>query len=113
MPNWDFPFTVTIQYYNTPADATWQVNQLPTPSSTASLDCDVQPKTPGSILQDFGIEANGGCVVFAPVSEKAKILVGSTFVYENQTFVFVSIAGSRVENGPVDHVKAVAVALGG
>lgn len=111
MPSWEFPFDVTVQHYSTPFNDLWKVSELPTPTSTETLTCDIQPKTPGSILQATGIECNGGCFVFADKTEKSKIRVGSTFVYEGQTYVFKSIPASRVEGSDIDHIKAVAVAL--
>jgi hypothetical protein len=109
----EFPLTLTVQQYSVAVDSDMNVNALPAAASTVSLLCDFQLKSPGAILQDFGLETTGGGVLYAQTADRAKIIPGSTFTYQSRTFVIKTLENSRADGYGLDYIKALAVMLNG
>jgi len=110
----DFPLTLSVQNYAVAVDASMNVNSLPATSGAAvSLVCDFQLKSPGAILQEFGIEVTSGGIVYCAMADKTKMIIGSTFAYQSRTFVFKSHEVSRADGFGIDYAKALAVELNG
>jgi len=110
----EFPLTLSVQKYAVAVDASMNVNSLPaTSGAVVSLDCDFQLRTPGAILQEFGIEVNSGGFVYCAMADKAKMIIGSTFTYQGRTFVFKAHEISREDGFGLGYAKALAVELNG
>lgn len=109
----EFPLTLTVQNYAVAVDTGMEVNSLPAASSTATLVCDFQLRSPSAIYQDFGIEVSSGGIVYAAMADKAKMAIGSTFTYQGRLFVFKSHEASRADGLGLDYAKALAVELNG
>lgn len=108
----EFPLTLAVQAYAVAVDAGMEVNALPATSGSAvALACDFQLRSPGAILQDFGIEVNSGGFLYCAISDKATIAIGSTFTYQGRTFVIKTHEISRADGFGLDYCKALAVEL--
>ena len=108
----EFPLTLAVQAYAVAVDAGMEVNALPATSGSAvDLACDFQLRSPGVILQDFGIEVNSGGFLYCAIADKATIAIGSTFTYQGRTFVIKTHEISRADGLGLDYCKALAVEL--
>lgn len=108
----DFPLTLSIQAYAVAVDAGMEVNALPATSGSAvSLTCDFQLRSPGAILQDFGIEVTSGGFLYCALADKGVMVIGSTFTYQDRTFVIKAHEISRADGFGLDYAKALAVEL--
>jgi hypothetical protein len=110
----DLPITLSVQNYAVAVDSSMNVNSLPaTSGAVVSLICDFQLRTPGAILQEFGIEVTSGGFVYSTLSDSSKMAIGSTFTYQGRTFVFKTHEITRADGFSLDYAKALAVELNG
>lgn len=110
----EFPITITLEHQATTEVAGMEVQSLPdTDAQTVNFVCDVQAKTPGAILQEFGEEVNSGVMIYAPHTVYNIIKIGDRFTWHGETFVVKTKTATRYDGLGLDYVKALAVAVNG
>jgi len=108
----EFPITITLEHQGTAEVSGSEVQGLPdTTAQTVNWACDIQAKTPGSILQEFGIEVTNGVILYAPHTEYDTIQIGDRFTWHSITYAVTTKAATRYDGLGLDYVKALAVAV--
>ena len=69
LANFFLPHTATVTPQNQVVNGTSKVAGNPSDGSPFTIQCDIQPMTPGQAFRDFGVETRGPAVMYFKVSD--------------------------------------------